>query len=414
METYIPFLLTENETESTYAPHKTYRYVLSKVKAFVEDKMKTTVTAYFLDIQDRHYIIRKARAQNSEYVLWAKMDETEAQKALVDGEMVNTYANALYYSETFDVAFGYFYRYSTTDVNAEAIIYAKNDESVKAFLSHIRSEQRAMADKEIHMFTDTDKGISAERKTINQTVKREEVIMDQSIKTEIFTMIDGFFEENDNFFKKYNIPHRRGILLHGKPGNGKTTIVKSLVDSLVAPVIYWQVNEFTTSASISQVFEKAENLAPAVLVIEDLDSLPGNCRSTFLNMLDGATAANGIFLIGTTNYPERVDDALKNRPGRFDRIYEVELPNSSLRSEYMRVRGYLDFITEEELTSLIDKTSGFSFVQLNEVFISMAFSAHTSGKADYESIITQIQKANANAKKNSWSKTGDSKVGFTN
>jgi SpoVK/Ycf46/Vps4 family AAA+-type ATPase len=56
-----------------------------------------------------------------------------------------------------------------------------------------------------------------------------------------------------------------------------------------------------------------------VLVIEDIDSMPEGVRSYFLNTLDGVTSKEGIFLIGTTNYPEKIDPGLMNRGGRFDR-----------------------------------------------------------------------------------------------
>src|SRR5699024_5277874 len=129
--------------------------------------------------------------------------------------------------------------------------------------------------------------------------------------------IDEFFANEGAFFKTYDIPYRRGILLYGNPGNGKTTLVKSIAGSVEAPVIYWQITEYTTSYSIDEVFEMANKMAPVILIVEDIDSTPTESRSVFLNALDGATTKEGIFLIGTTNYPERIDPALINRAGRF-------------------------------------------------------------------------------------------------
>jgi hypothetical protein len=122
------------------------------------------------------------------------------------------------------------------------------------------------------------------------------------------------------FFKEYQLPYKRGILLYGKPGNGKTTLVKSIAGSVKAPVAYWQITENTCSDSIQEVFQAAANLAPMILVIEDIDAMPQRARSYFLNILDGATSKEGIFLIGTTNYPEQIDPALMNRAGRFDAL----------------------------------------------------------------------------------------------
>ncbi|MFK4996941.1 ATP-binding protein [Bacillus sp. N9] len=87
-------------------------------------------------------------------------------------------------------------------------------------------------------------------------------------------------------------------------------------------------------------------MAPMVLVIEDIDSMPESVRSVFLNTLDGATSKEGIFLIGTTNYPERIDPALINRAGRFDRAYEIKKPTEKLRMQYLLNKKWNDLWIE--------------------------------------------------------------------
>ena len=75
----------------------------------------------------------------------------------------------------------------------------------------------------------------------------------------------------------------------------------------IIPYAYWQITEYTNSDSITTVFNSVNRLSPMILVIEDIDSMPSGVRSYFLNTLDGATSKEGIFLIGTTNYPEKID-----------------------------------------------------------------------------------------------------------
>lgn len=71
---------------------------------------------------------------------------------------------------------------------------------------------------------------------------------------------------------------------------------------------------------MQQVFSQARLLAPCVLILEDLDNMinPSN-RSFFLNQIDGITPNNGVLVIATTNFLEKLDPALSKRPSRFDR-----------------------------------------------------------------------------------------------
>lgn len=71
---------------------------------------------------------------------------------------------------------------------------------------------------------------------------------------------------------------------------------------------------------MQQVFSQARVLAPCVLILEDLDNMinPSN-RSFFLNQIDGITPNNGVLVIATTNFLEKLDPALSKRPSRFDR-----------------------------------------------------------------------------------------------
>ena len=73
-------------------------------------------------------------------------------------------------------------------------------------------------------------------------------------------------------------------------------------------------------AAMQSVFEKARQMAPCVLILEDLDSLinPSN-RSFFLNQIDGLSNNDGLLVIGTTNHLNNIDPALRSRPSRFDR-----------------------------------------------------------------------------------------------
>lgn len=332
----------------------------------------------------------------------------EQEKRLED----NFYNSIFYYSE-YEVAFAEISSYRGDGSPSLGYLFFADKEKYLAFNKEAKRREKELSEKEIIIFTDTPKGVEQERTKINTLIDRSEVVMEEKVKKDIYATIDQFFKEGKEFYAKYKFPHKRGLLLYGEPGNGKTTLVKSLVSSIDAPVIYWQINEFTTSSSIKVVFDKAADLAPVVLVIEDLDSLPQPCRSSFLNTLDGATTKEGILLIGTTNYPERIDKALINRAGRFDRTFEIKLPNAELRSEYLHIRGMSDFISKVEIKDIVEKTENFSYVQLNEIFRRVAFADFNKEEIDINEVIDQIKENNRKTEKATWNtKELTSSLGF--
>ena len=215
-------------------------------------------------------------------------------------------------------------------------LFASSADKVKTFIEEVNHLQREMMKTTITYLVDTDNGVEKKSFEHGEKVGREDVLLEDTMKSDIFRTIDEFFKDDGSFYKEYGLPYKRGILLYGAPGNGKTTLVRSITGSTSAPVIYWQITEHTGSYSVQEVFSTVARMAPAILVIEDIDSMPEHTRSSFLNTLDGARVRAGLFIIGTTNYPEKIDPALINRAGRFDSTYEIPSPSSDIRRNYMK------------------------------------------------------------------------------
>lgn len=295
----------------------------------------------------------------------------------------------------------------------EDFVFSIGDQQLLDFLSNVRARERRQNMNRVTVFTDTTHGINRKSEPVTRAVSREEVIMDPAIKQEIFRSLDQFFEADRTFYRTYNIPYKRGILLYGRPGNGKTTLVKSIAGTVNGPVAYWQITEHTDSGSIKEVFEAASRLAPMVLVIEDIDSMPQHSRSFFLNTLDGATSKEGIFLIGTTNYPEKIDPGLMNRAGRFDRAYEVALPDEELRRKFMELRGIGAFVATEEVQKAAKLADGLSLAQLGELYVTAALEWHEQGQTDLLRIIQGIKGELDKERKQDWmARPDDHRMGF--
>lgn len=324
----------------------------------------------------------------------------------------NDFSNKIIFFPDFEVALSESEVYYSNEWNNKELYYfAPSIEKITRFIDSVNEKLRKVLMTQVSYMVDTDEGVKRSNIGAAEIITREDVFLEPTLKRDIFRSIDEFFKKDGNFFKHYGLPYKRGILLYGSPGNGKTTLVKSITGSVNAPVVYWQITEHTDSDSIQEVFRLVNSLAPAILVIEDLDSMPDYARSVFLNTLDGSQSRNGIFIIGTTNYPERIDSALINRAGRFDRAYEVKSPKKEMRYQYLAKLDKQNIFNEEILTLLAKKTRSLSMSQLNELYMSVALNWHYDGELRYDEVIEDLQKQRKNAEKQNW-ENDDTSIGF--
>lgn len=255
-------------------------------------------------------------------------------------------------------------------------ILAHNQELAEKFFTAVCDWNSEIRD-EVLVFEDGYWNKNPELFQSIKTATFDNLILHGNLKQEIQDDLSKFFASQATY-AAYDIPWKRGILFIGSPGNGKTHTVKALINLMQKPCLY--VKSFkseydTDSENIRKVFKQARQSAPCILVLEDLDSLlTDENRSFFLNELDGFAANEGIVTIASTNHPERLDPAIRDRPSRFDRKYHFDLPDNSVREAYItmwsdRLKPEMR-LSPQAVTQIATMTDGFSFAYLKELFLS--------------------------------------------
>jgi transitional endoplasmic reticulum ATPase len=237
-----------------------------------------------------------------------------------------------------------------------------------------------------------------------------DVILDPEMKKNLIEDVQGFFS-NQSLYKEFAVPWKRGVILHGVPGNGKTVSIKALMSSLYSredhaiPSLYiksFETNCQTQQYAIRAIFTKARSMAPCLLIFEDLDSIVNdNIRSYFLNEVDGLESNDGILMIGSTNHLDKLDPAISKRPSRFDRKYHFKLPGTEERrgyAEYWRTKLLKNETVEfpEDVTGIIAQlTEGFSFAYMKELFVMALLSLARGFKGDDFEIVEKDEAESA-------------------
>lgn len=213
-----------------------------------------------------------------------------------------------------------------------------------------------------------------------QKAEWENVILDEDMKKGLTDVSTRFFD-GKSVYDDLGVPWKRGLIFYGPPGNGKTISIKALMHTLLRhrpkPIPTLYVKSAPNVFHIKNVFALARRLSPCLLVLEDIETIvtPAT-RSYFFNEVDGLENNDGILMVASTNYLERLDPGLAKRPSRFDRKYLFPMPSEHERTLYaqfwrhkLRNKPSIEF--PSRLCPAIAKiTDGFSFAYMQEAFIA--------------------------------------------
>lgn len=176
--------------------------------------------------------------------------------------------------------------------------------------------------------------IDASGKFLNLAdVCEDDLILPEDIKRELFRNVSQMVEKYEDY-SKFGIPAKRGIILAGPPGNGKTLSCKVLAKMLDCTFIWVTPRHLKEMDGVSHIYEFARELAPTVVLLEDADVFGLDRRlgdfspmlGELLNNLDGFEENKGVITIMSSNYAEMLDSALTQRPGRFDTKLLITAP----------------------------------------------------------------------------------------
>lgn len=227
--------------------------------------------------------------------------------------------------------------------------------------------------------------------------------------------IEGFRDSRGSF-ESLGFPWRRGILLIGPPGTGKTMVCKAAASALPEfPFLYVRdLKQRREKDAITEIFARARKLAPCILVFEDLDGFVHESnRSIFLNELDGFRNNEGLLIIASSNHPGNIDEALLKRPSRFDRVVHFGLPKLAERAELCRrilkrpqLREWFGphFDPERLIEAAAGESEKMTPAYLKEAFLSAALSLAQRGimsiNSDYaDEVLTQLAEMKRHIKK---------------
>jgi len=230
--------------------------------------------------------------------------------------------------------------------------------------------------------------------TVKKKVADEKLVFEEkSVLKEVIEDITSFFsDETKEFYRKMEIPYKRGVILYGPPGTGKSALIRELIRRIDSRVIKIVINpniSFNITSVLSSLL-RSLNGKSAIIFIEDMDSLISyENRSEFLNLLDGIDVKSGSYIIGTTNYPERIDPAFVNRAGRFDRAYKIENPSYKTRKMFFESKNLNEiFNYDKNINNLFAKyTDGLPMASLKEVITATKYTLASNPDISIEDAI---------------------------
>jgi hypothetical protein len=205
-----------------------------------------------------------------------------------------------------------------------------------------------------------------------QKVGSDSLVLRSEVRELVDSAIVGFYEHRERL-RALGIDLKRGILLHGPPGTGKTSIALYLAGKLPHFTVCFVSGERLLYPR--EICRMARYLQPAMVVFEDIDLVAQERHANglltvlgeLMNQIDGCEPTDQVLFIMNTNSLDRLEHAVKNRPGRVDQIIAIPLPDRDERRALLAHFARHFHLAIPESENMLEATAGATPAMLKEI-----------------------------------------------